>query len=66
MTDPIPHFQPMPMSCKCGHQWTGHLAVQVEVSVFVASIRAIRCPKCGNGPKGTYLGHRTPTEAVPE
>lgn len=64
--DPVPHFQPMNMSCKCGHRWTGHLPVEVEVSIFTAAIRAIRCPKCGMGPKGTYLGDRYPTTTKDE
>ncbi len=59
MSDPVPYFQPYPMSCKCGHRWTGHLPCMVQSSVLIAAIKALRCPKCGSGPKDTYFARTT-------
>jgi hypothetical protein len=45
-----PTFQPTPLRCaRCGHRWTGHIAVHCSISVAVAVMQAVAdegCPAC--------------------
>ena len=65
MTDPIPYFTPQRMRCKRGHAWVDHLPQHVLIKVWVAHVKAMRCPECGMGPKGLFLVYE-PDQAEPE
>lgn len=38
----------MRLTCKCGHVFDGEIVVDAPMAVALASMKAIRCPKCGN------------------
>ena len=49
-------IEPKPMVCaKCAHEWDEELLFAVQISVFVAQIKTIRCPNCGAGIRSIYL-----------
>lgn len=54
----VPVFKQHPFSCKYGHEWIGHLPYQVEVSLWSAHVKALRCPNCGKGAKFISMGHK--------
>ena len=49
------YFEDRPMRCRCGLKWSGHLAQNLVVEVWVAQVRSLRCPACGKGPGGIFL-----------
>lgn len=49
------NIQKMPCVCICGHHFDGELVVQAPIKLFVASIDALRCPKCGGDSKKISL-----------
>lgn len=54
----IPSFEPKPLSCRCGHEWTGHLPVNVTVTIWIAHVEDLICPSCGGGFKKIMLSHK--------
>jgi hypothetical protein len=54
-----PFFQPQSLSCKCGHEWTGHMPINVRVELWGAWGRGLECPNCGAGPKYITFGPRS-------
>lgn len=51
-----PRFQNHPFSCRCGHEWEAPLPIDVDTRVFLAMLRATRCPKCGGGLRKLSMG----------
>ena len=39
---------PIHLTCKCGHVFNGEIVIKAPISVMLASMKAIRCPKCGD------------------
>jgi hypothetical protein len=47
----IMRIEHAPMRCMaCKHEWLAETVIEAPVAVWVASVNAIRCPKCGAGP----------------
>ena len=36
------------LTCQCGHVFDAEIVTEAPISVAVASMKAVRCPKCGN------------------
>jgi hypothetical protein len=36
------------VTCKCGHVFEAEMVMNAPVAVSIASIKAVRCPKCGS------------------
>jgi len=45
--DPAPSFVPLPLRCQCGHEWDDWQPNYCRIPVWIAAIRALRCPQCG-------------------
>lgn len=44
------------VTCKCGHVFEAELVTHAPLAVSIASMNAVRCPKCGAGAKDIGLG----------
>ncbi len=54
------------MHCtKCQHEWLGELIVDAPIKLATASMREVRCPSCGAGPKGVAFGRGHVPEPEP-
>lgn len=51
------HFQSQALSCACGNGWFEQVPAHVSLKVFVAVLKAARCPRCDNGWRMFSLGH---------
>ena len=40
------------VTCKCGHVFDAEVVTDAPISVAVASMKAVHCPKCGSGDVG--------------
>lgn len=46
-----------PFHCgACKHEWIGEMLLNVSIEVWNASMRAMRCPHCGEGPDQIWFG----------
>jgi hypothetical protein len=43
-------------TCKCGEVFEAEVVTNAPVDVTLASMRTVRCPKCGRGPKEIFMG----------
>jgi hypothetical protein len=60
--DDIPSFVPLWLRCdQCHAAWNAWQPSYVPIDVWVAHIRALRCPHCGNGPRRLKILDRQPS-----
>lgn len=56
---PRPGFEPLHLRCaRCGHEWTGYMAVQCSFTLAIASLKALSkagCPACPAGGKSVLI-----------
>jgi len=38
-----------PVRCDCGHEWMADMLQNVAIKVWIAHIKSLRCPQCGDG-----------------
>jgi hypothetical protein len=57
------------LTCKCGNVFDAEVVVEAPISVFIASMESVRCPKCGEqevGLGGEYGDHPEPSSSSVE
>lgn len=45
---PKPTWEPLPLRCRCGNEWDDWQPNNVPPATWIAHIRALSCPACGN------------------
>ena len=55
MSETSPPPLPLPLRCKCGHEWTNPLPGDAPVQIWLTALQMLRCPQCGKGPKALVI-----------